>query len=125
MLRPVFAFNGNGAQVNVNVTLSNAKDRNSNLVNAKAADKPLAPAAIKDAAQWAGAQIVGEPPSPEKVAGAKRNTEIDHIARKAKQLPREERRDYVRNELEKRGMWDSKARARLGRMYPGLYKYED
>jgi len=36
MLRPVFAFNGNGAQVNVNVTLSNAKDRNSNPVNAKA-----------------------------------------------------------------------------------------
>ncbi len=96
-----------------------------NLLNTIGSKKEVKPAAIKDAAQMAGIQLLDEPPSPEAIEGAKRNAAIDSIARKAKLLPRDERKEFVREQLDKRGYWDSKARARLGRMYPGLYKYED
>src|SRR6185369_4931673 len=96
-----------------------------NIINALGTDKPVTPGVAKDLAALAGAQLQGPPPSPEAIAGAKRNAAIDLVAKKARQLPKDERRDYVRNELEKRGMWDSKSKARIGRMYPGLFKYED
>lgn len=94
-------------------------------LNAKESHKPIAPAIAKDVARLGGIQLAGAPPSKAKIEGAKRNSAIDTVAREAKRLPLHERRDYVIRELSKQGYWDSHAKARLGRIYPGLFKYDD
>jgi len=81
---------------------------------------------ITPAEQLAGAAglKISKVPNERAVHYAKVNEAIDTLARKAKQLPRNQRQRFMMAELRKLGYWDHHAKTRIGRMYPGLYKYE-
>ncbi len=82
---------------------------------------------IKPMEQLAGAAglKISKVPNETAVHYAKVNEAIDTLARKAKQLPRNERQRFMVGELRKLGYWDHHAKTRIGRMYPGLYKYDN
>lgn len=82
---------------------------------------------IKPMEQLAGAAglKISKVPNEKAVYYAKVNEAIDTLARKAKQLPRNERQRFMMEELRKQGYWDHHAKTRIGRMYPGLYKYDN
>ena len=68
---------------------------------------------------------ISKVPNERAVHYAKVNESIDALARKAKQMPRNERQRFMIGELRKLGYWDQHAKTRIGRMYPGLYKYDN
>lgn len=82
---------------------------------------------IKPVEQLAGAAglKISKVPNERAVHYAKVNEAIDALARKAKQLPRNQRQRFMISELRKLGYWDHHAKTRIGRLHPGLYKYND